>query len=116
MDPITEILDEIPSETADAAKAAIFENWNAKAESAMDRQREIAKQNASENFKSVNGIGEMVLSVDPQIYHFWNWKVPGCWRDSDFIRWFKRNFPECVVKCGGTGKSMFLMPGLRKTA
>jgi hypothetical protein len=113
MDDLKEILSEIPSDLAEGAKAELFDQWNSRAVQADARQHAIAADHAAQDLRSIEGIGSLTLSIDPQIYHFWNWKVPGCWRDSDFIAWFKRNFPQCVVKCGGTGKFAILMPGLR---
>lgn len=112
-DALNEILSEIPGDIAEGAKTELFAKWNEQAAKADARQHDIAADHAQHSIRAIEGIGSLTLSVDPQIYHFWNWKVPGCWRDSDFIRWFKRNFPQCVVKCGGTGKTMFLMPGLK---
>jgi hypothetical protein len=113
MEILKEALSDLSSELAEGAKSELFSQWNSRAVQADARQHAIAADHAKQALRSIEGVGALTLSVDPQIYHFWNWKVPGCWRDSDFIAWFKRNFPQCVVKCGGTGKFAILMPGLR---
>jgi hypothetical protein len=113
MEILKEALSDIPADIAEGAKTELFSQWNASAVQADARQHLIAADHAKQDLRSIEGVGALSLSVDPQIYHFWNWKLPGCWRDSDFIAWFKRNFPQCVVKCGGTGKTMLLMPGLK---
>lgn len=113
MEILKEALSEIPGELAEGAKAELLAKWNSQAVQADARQHSIAADHAKQDLRSIEGVGALTLSIDSQIYHFWNWKLPGCWRDSDFIAWFKRNFPQCVVRCGGTGKTMFLMPGLK---
>lgn len=112
-DALNEVLSELPGDLAEGAKNELLDQWNTKAVQADARQHAIAADHAQHALRSIEGIGALSLSIDPQIYHFWNWKLPGCWRDSDFIRWFKRNFPQCVVRCGGTGKIALLMPGLK---
>lgn len=114
MDGLREVLSEIPSDVAEGAREELLKEWNGMAGSAEARQREIARGLAGEELTAVDGIGEQVMSVDAQIFHFWNWKLPGCWQDKDFRDWFKRNFPETVVKCKGSRRTTVLMPGLRK--
>lgn len=116
MDELREALSEIPGDLAEAVKAEVFERWNTHAASAMKRQEEVAGILSKQDIRAVDGLGELALTVDPQIYHFWNWKLPGCWSDPDFIKWFKKNYPACVVKSGGTGKTMLLMPGFLNRA
>lgn len=113
-DGLRDVLSEVPSEIAEGAKVELLAQWNEMAAGAMDRQREIAKGIAGEELTAVDGIGEQVMSVDAQIFHFWNWKLPGCWQDKDFRDWFKRNFPETVVRCKGSRRTTVLMPGLRR--
>ena len=110
-----EILSGIPEEVAEGAKMEMLARFNKLAEGAMDRQRSIAADNARADLAAVDGIGEQVMSVDAQIFHFWNWKLPGCWKDKEFRTWFMKNFPETVVKCKGSRRTTILMPGLRKS-
>lgn len=113
MDILKEALSDIPDEVAEGVKNELFAQWNSKAVLADARQHTIASDHAKQDLRSIEGVGALTLSIDPQIYHFWNWKLPGCWNDPDFIPWFKRHFPQCTVKCSGTGKTMLLMPGLK---
>ena len=113
MDDLKEILSEIPSEVAEGVKNELLAQWNSKAVQADARQLLIDTDHAKKDLRSIEGVGALTLSIDAQIYHFWNWQFPDCWNDPDFIPWFKRNYPQCVVKCGGTGKFAILMPGLR---
>jgi len=108
---LQEILSEIPGDQAAGIKQELVDQFNAKAVRAEARQDAIAADHAAQPLRSMEGIGSLTLSIDPQIYHWWRVRVPGCWQDSDFVKWFKRNFPQCSVKCGGTGKTMLLMPG-----
>lgn len=114
MDGLREVLSEIPADVAEGAREELLREWNGMAGSAEARQREIARGLAGEELTAVDGIGEQVMSIDAQIFHFWNWKLPGCWQDKDFRDWFKRNFPETVVKCKGSRSTTVLMPGLRR--
>ena len=113
MESLREALSDIPGELAEEMKSGLLEEWNSQAVQADARQHLIAADHAAQDLRSIEGVGALTLSIDAQIYHFWNWKLPGCWQDPDFILWFKRNFPQCVVKCGGTGKVALLMPGLK---
>lgn len=115
-DELRDLLSEIPSDLAEGARQELAEQWEQKAIHAEARQAAIAADRASTPLNAVDGIGYLDMSVDAQIYHWWNAKVPGCWRDKDFRTWFKKNFPTTVVKSGGTGKTMILMPGLGKAA
>jgi hypothetical protein len=112
MSALQEVLAEVPEEVADGAKGVMLAEWNRLADGAMDRQRAIAQGLAREDLAAVDGLGELSMSVDAQIYHFWNWKLPGCWADKEFRDWFKRNFPETVVRCKGSRSTTVLMPGL----
>jgi hypothetical protein len=113
MEILKEALSDIPGEVAEGVKNELLAQWNSKAVQADARQHLIAADHAKQDLRSIEGVGALTLSIDPQIYHFWNWQFPGCWNDPDFIPWFKRNYPQCVVRCGGTGKTMLLMPGLK---
>jgi hypothetical protein len=113
MEILREAFSDIPGEVAEGVKNELLAQWNSKAVQADARQRLIAADHAKHDLRSIEGVGALTLSIDPQIFHYWNKQLPGCWNDPDFIAWFKRNFPQCTVKCGGTGKTMFLMPGLK---
>lgn len=115
-DTLKEVLSDIPGDIAAGAAEELASQWESTAIHAETRQEAIASSRASESLNAVDGIGYLDMSVDSQIYHWWNHKLPGCWNDKEFRTWFKRNFPSTVVRSGGTGKTMILMPGLRKAA
>jgi hypothetical protein len=115
-DDLKDILSEIPGDIAEGARQELAAQWEDQAVHAEDRQKAIAAERASEPLRGVDGIGYLDMSVDAQIYHWWNHKYPGCWNEKEFRTWFKKNFPDTVVKCSGTGKTMILMPGLGKVA
>ena len=61
------------------------------------RQKEIAK--AQMERKTVEGLGQVMMSVDPTAYHFWGQKLGyQCWKDKTFRREFARDNPEVRVK------------------
>jgi hypothetical protein len=115
-DTLKEILSEIPGEVADEVINLAVDSWNSKAIHAEQRQDAIAAANHAERPHAVDGIGYLDMSVDSQIYHWWEKRLPGCWRDKDFRNWIKRNFPATVVNSGGTGKTTLLMPGFLNRA
>lgn len=115
-DDLKDILADIPGDIAEGARQELASQWEAQAIHAEARQEAIAASRSRETLNAVDGIGYLDMSVDAQIYHWWNHKLPGCWRDPDFRKWFKKNFPSTVVRSGGTGKTMILMPGLGKAA
>ena len=115
-DHLKEAFSDIPSDIAEAVKDYAVETWNEKAVHAFDRQAAIAASNERDKPKAVDGLGYLDMQVDSQIFHWWNAKLPGCWRDKDFRNWFKKNYPTTVVHSGGTGKTMVLMPGFLNRA
>ncbi len=115
-DDMQSLIDELPGDIAQGAADILTQQWEATAVLAEQRQDAIAQARAAEPLHAVDGLGYLDMSVDAQIYHWWNHKMPGCWRDRDFRAWFKRNFPSTVVHSGGTSKTMILMPGLGKNA
>lgn len=115
-DDLQEVLSEIPDDIADALIQHSNTTWTQSAVHAEKRQDAIAAANHADKPKAVDGIGYLDMQVDAQIYHWWNHKLPGCWRDKEFRQWFKKNFPTTVVKSGGTGKTSILMPGFLNRA
>lgn len=46
---------------------------------------------------TIEGLGQHVLTLAPEAYHYWNKRAPGCWRDKKFRREFARDNPEARV-------------------
>jgi hypothetical protein len=80
---------------------ATFTNYQrAEEEMAFARQKRIAELNAVKEQSWLNGFGELQMQVDPEAYFYWIKRLGReCWTDPGFIREFKRDNPEVVVKC-----------------
>ena len=74
----------------------------AEAEVAFTKQREIAERAAAATDRleriSFDGLGELHMRLDPEVYMHWIRKEGRkCWDDKTFVREFKRDNPEVVV-------------------
>ena len=100
---IANALDDLPgdlrSQVVNEFKTGYRKEWV----NAGIQQKKIAKQTSINDFKSVDGIGQLRMRVDPTLYHYWGHKLGyGCWKDSQFLREVERDNPEVRVKSGGT--------------
>ena len=65
--------------------------------------RKIAKFNYNNEARSIDGVGELKMRVDPTHFHYYGAKYGyDCWRDEGFIKDVGKVHPELKVKCGGT--------------
>lgn len=66
----------------------------------MARQalRRIGEANARIERAAVDGLGQCMMSVDANLYHWWAAREPGCWQDKQFRREILRDNPEVRVK------------------
>lgn len=72
----------------------------AEQEMAWSRQRKAAQANARIERAWMEGLGEQHMSVDAEAFFYWVRRLgKDCWTDPGFIREFKRDNPEVVVRC-----------------
>jgi len=62
-------------------------------------QQDIAQFNQDNAPRMIDGIGEVVLSVDEDLFYAARLVFgEDCWSDKDFRRWVWKNYPEARVK------------------
>jgi len=77
--------------------------WSKRRYEGLRNQRLIAEHNRAQEWKSLDGIGGMELSLDPEVYFYWIQKEgPQFWRDKKNRKWIAERFPQTKVKSGGT--------------
>jgi hypothetical protein len=79
--------------------ATLLDEQRAEEEVAFKSQQEIAAASERLDRAWMDGLGECHMSLDPEVY--WHWvRKEGreCWNDKSFIREFKRDNPEVIVK------------------
>jgi hypothetical protein len=71
----------------------------AEEEMTFARQRRIAEANARLEQSWFDGVGVHHMSLDPEVFFHWCRKLgKDCWTDPGFIKEFKRDNPEVIVK------------------
>ena len=71
----------------------------AEEEMTFARQRRIAEAAARVENSWMDGFGEKHMSLDPEVFFHWVRKLgKDCWNDPEFIREFKRDNPEVIVR------------------
>lgn len=82
----------------------------AEQELAFARQKRIAEASQRLEARWFDGLGEMHMSLDPEVYFHWIKKEGRqCWNDKQFIREFKRDNPEVIVRAKSR-KAMMVRP------
>tara|TARA_S200002703_G_scaffold17339_2_gene14330 strand:- start:15528 stop:15860 length:333 start_codon:yes stop_codon:yes gene_type:complete len=81
--------------TMDLLNKEIKTGWNKRQFEAIQNQR--AAQKFAQDFESrpIDGVGQLVLEVDTQIYNYWVQREgKEFWRDKANIKYFQRHFDE----------------------
>lgn len=81
-----------------AIKGELVRGEHARAALALLNQRKIAEANARIERSFIDGLGQLHMSIDPDIYWRFERMRPGCWRDPEFRRSMLRDNPELRVK------------------
>jgi hypothetical protein len=71
--------------------------WHAQAILAEQEQKAIAAAQPVKHW--MDGVGQHVMSITPEVYHYWRNRLgPGCWANKEFRREFARDNPEVRVQ------------------
>ena len=82
----------------------------AEEEITFTKQKEVAAATARLESAWLDGLGECHMRLDPEVYFHWLRKEgKDCWNDKQFIREFKRDNPEVIVKARSR-KTMMVRP------
>lgn len=89
---------------------SILDEERAKQEMVFGSQQRVAA--ASERLDNcwTDGLGEVHMRLDPAVYFYWTQRLGvGIWGDKSFVKAFKRDNPEVVVK-SQSRKTMIARP------
>jgi hypothetical protein len=86
----------------DLVKENIWNDVNQKIHQGNLNQKDIAKFNHDNPHAMIDGLGEVMLSVEPEIYHAMRFEMKQqmkdesyeCWSDPDFCKYVHKNHPE----------------------
>lgn len=93
----TSVVDAFGPQMARMIEDELRRGWHMEAMTAAVRQKQIAQANPIR--RTVDGVGQVVMTVDPIAYHYWGSRLGyQCWRDRQFVREFLRDNPEVRVK------------------
>lgn len=74
------------------------------------KQKRIAAATQALEKEWIDGLGELHMSLDPEVYYHWIRKEgKDCWNDKAFIKAFKRDNPEVIARAKSR-KAMFIRP------
>lgn len=78
---------------------SILDEEAAKAEMAHSSQQRVAAASAALDNCWVEGLGQMHMRLDPNVYWYWTQRCgPGIWSDKSFVRALKRDNPQIAVR------------------
>lgn len=84
-------------ELAPFVEAELRRGWEMEKVMTRVRQKQVAQ--AQPERRTVDGMGQVVMSVDPTAYHYWGSRLGyDCWKDKGFRRELARDNPEVRVK------------------
>lgn len=96
-------LDNVPGQLREAVVKELATGYHREMVNAEVQQKRIQGSNRQNEFRSIEGIGQLRMRVDPTLYHHWGQKIGyDCWKDNQFLKEVERDNPEVRVKCGGT--------------
>jgi len=93
----------------DAFEAEFNANLSSKIVKGNLSQLDIAKLHCDTPHNMIDGMGEVQLSIDEELFHAWRLKMKEemkdqtyeCWDDKDFCKFVHKNFPECRGSSSG---------------
>ena len=97
-----------------AIRGELIRGEHAQAALALAAQQKIAAAHAQVRRSFVEGLGQLHMSIHPDIYWRFEKMRPGCWRDPEFRAAMARDNPELCVK-SESRKTMLRMPGLKRS-
>lgn len=93
----TSVVESFGPQMARAIEDELRRGWHMEAMTAAVRQKQIAQANPIR--RTVEGVGQAMMSVDPIAYHYWGGRLGyQCWRDRQFVREFLRDNPDARVR------------------
>lgn len=96
-------LSEVPQEVRKRLDERMRGEFRREAFEALENQKRIGAFYGANRPRSIDGIGEQTMALDPFIDWYWRLKRgPDVWEDPDFVRWFKREHEEVRVRSMGT--------------
>lgn len=69
-----------------------------------------ANDNLAERTRSVEGLGQPILQVSKEDWMYWQIALPGCWRDRQFVREYKRD--NAYARMPKPAQKTFVVGGL----
>lgn len=94
-----ELAKAIPEELLKQFHQEITSGWNLQKVKAEHHAKWQAKLNHSGKARTVEGLGQLVASIPPDVFHFWEKKLgKGCWSDKGFLAYMRKHNPELFVK------------------
>jgi hypothetical protein len=94
--------EDVGDEIMDLVRKRLFDMAEAELAVAHERQCKLAEFHAAmrtDEAHTVEGMGQLVMRVTPESYHYWGRRLGyECWRDGQFRREFHRDNPSARVK------------------
>lgn len=94
----------------DLVRRRLFDMAEAELAVAHERQRKLAEFHAAmrtDEAHTVDGLGQHVLRVTAESYHYWGRRLGyDCWADTQFRHEFKRDNPAARVKYAPRGATI----------
>ena len=107
--------DDIPEDLLEAVKGRLRDMAEAELAVAEERQRKVAEFHArmgTAEACTVDGVGQLVLRLTPEAYHYWGVRLGyDCWGDATFRREFARDNEAARVRYAPRTASI-IHPGL----
>lgn len=96
-DGLAEFITNLPGDLPRQVVDELCRGWRIDQYLAEERQRQIAA--AQPEKCTIDGLGQTVLSITPDSFHFWGQKLGyQCWKNKQFRREFARDNPDARVR------------------